>query len=51
MFSALNGLFLYAHWHTLLIIPPLIIQEEQLTEGFAVLDKGLEITDAAVTSH
>jgi taurine--2-oxoglutarate transaminase len=43
-----NGLFLYTHWHTVLIIPPLIITEEQLKEGFDVLDKALEITDTAV---
>jgi len=43
-----NGLFLYTHWHTVLIIPPLIITEEQLQEGFDVLDKALEITDKAV---
>ena len=40
-----HGLFLYTHWHTVLIIPPLIITEEQLREGFNVLDKALEITD------
>jgi len=43
-----HGLFLYTHWHTVLIIPPLVITEEQLAEGFAVLDKALAITDAAV---
>ncbi len=43
-----NGLFLYTHWHTVLIIPPLIITEAQLREGFAVLDEALKITDAAV---
>jgi len=43
-----QGLFIYAHWHTLLIIPPLIITEEQLREGFAVLDKALEITDKSI---
>jgi taurine--2-oxoglutarate transaminase len=42
-----HGLFLYAHWHTVLIIPPLIITEEQLREGFDVLDKALQITDQA----
>lgn len=46
-----HGLFLYTHWHTVLIIPPLIITEEQLREGFAVLDKALEITDGAVSSN
>jgi len=43
-----HGLFLYTHWHTVLVIPPLIITEEQLAEGFSVLDKALEITDRAV---
>lgn len=43
-----HGLFLYTHWHTVLIIPPLIITEEQLKEGMDILDKALEITDKAV---
>jgi len=43
-----NGLFLYTHWHTVLIIPPLIITKSQLKEGMEVLDKALEITDEAV---
>jgi taurine--2-oxoglutarate transaminase len=42
-----HGLFIYTHWHTVLVIPPLIITEEQLAEGFEVLDKALEITDRA----
>ena len=42
-----HGLYLYTHWHTVLIIPPLIITEEQLKEGFEVLDQALEITDRA----
>jgi taurine--2-oxoglutarate transaminase len=45
-----NGLFLYTHWHTVLIIPPLIISEEQLQDGFDILDKALDITDKAVSS-
>ena len=40
-----HGVFLYTHWHTALIIPPLIITPEQLAEGFAVIDRALEITD------
>ena len=43
-----KGLFVYTHWHTLLIIPPLIITEEQLAEGFAILDKALSLTDKSV---
>jgi taurine--2-oxoglutarate transaminase len=42
-----HGLFLYTHWHTALIIPPLIITEEQLKEGMDVLDEALAITDKA----
>ncbi len=43
-----HGVFLYTHWHTVLIIPPLIINQEQMAEGFKVLDEALEITDRAV---
>jgi len=43
-----HGLYVYTHWHTVLIIPPLIITEEQLEAGFEILDKALEITDMAV---
>lgn len=43
-----HGLFLYTHWNTLLIIPPLIITEEQLEEGFHLIDQGLSIADQAV---
>jgi taurine--2-oxoglutarate transaminase len=42
-----HGLFLYTHWHTVLIIPPLIITEEQLKEGVDILDQALELTDKA----
>jgi taurine--2-oxoglutarate transaminase len=44
-----HGVFLYTHWHTALILPPLIINEEQLAEGFAVLDQALDITDQGVS--
>lgn len=43
-----SGLFLYTHWHTILIIPPLIINEQQLREGFAAIDQALAITDKAM---
>ena len=43
-----HGVFLYTHWHTVLIIPPLIITEEQLAEGFAVIDEALKIMDEVV---
>jgi taurine--2-oxoglutarate transaminase len=43
-----HGLFLEVHWHTALIIPPLIITEDQLAEGMGVLDEALKITDKAI---
>jgi taurine---2-oxoglutarate transaminase len=43
-----HGLYLDIHWHTALVIPPLVITEAQLREGFAVLDEALKITDQAV---
>lgn len=43
-----QGLFVYTHWNTILIVPPLIISEDQLREGFSNLNQALEIADAAV---
>jgi taurine--2-oxoglutarate transaminase len=43
-----HGLYVYTHWHTALVIPPLPITQDQLAEGFSIIDKALEITDAAV---
>jgi taurine--2-oxoglutarate transaminase len=43
-----QGLYLYTHWHTVLIIPPLPITEGQLKEGFAVLDQALDETDKKI---
>ncbi len=43
-----HGLFLYTHWQTVLIVPPLNITEEQLAEGMAVIDEALKITDEEV---
>jgi taurine---2-oxoglutarate transaminase len=44
-----NGLYVYTHWHTILVIPPLIITENQLKEGFDALDKVLETSDNLVS--
>jgi taurine--2-oxoglutarate transaminase len=43
-----RGLFIYTHWHTLLIIPPLIITQEQLTDGFTILNAALSKIDKSV---
>lgn len=44
------GLYIYIHWHTLLIIPPLIITPDQLDEGFAILDRAIAQVDDRVAS-
>lgn len=43
-----RGLYLSVHWHTLLIIPPLIITEAQLQEGFEIIDQALHLADRAI---
>ena len=43
-----NGLFTFIHWNVIMVNPPLIINEEQLSEGIQIIDKALEITDAAM---
>lgn len=40
-----HGVYLYTHWNIILLVPPLIISEEQLAEGFSIIDKAIEITD------
>ena len=44
-----NGVYTFVHWNVIHVNPPLIINEEQLAEGFKVIDKALEITDKAVS--
>ena len=42
-----NGLFTFVRWGSFMCNPPLCINEEQLAEAFDIIDRGLEITDAA----
>jgi taurine--2-oxoglutarate transaminase len=43
-----EGLYTFVRWHTFFTNPPLCITEAQLREAFAIIDRGLEITDKAV---
>jgi taurine--2-oxoglutarate transaminase len=43
-----DGLYTMTHWNGLFTNPPLCITEEQLREGFAIIDGALEVSDAAV---
>lgn len=43
-----HGLYTFVRWNSFFVNPPLIITEEQLREGLAIIDTALEITDRAV---
>jgi len=42
-----NGLFTFVRWSHFMVNPPLCITEEQILEGFSIIDRGLELTDRA----
>ena len=43
-----QGLYTFVRWNTFFTNPPLCINEQQLQEAFAIIDRGLEIIDRAV---
>jgi taurine--2-oxoglutarate transaminase len=43
-----HGLYTFVRWHTIMTNPPLCISEDELGEGFAIIDKALHIADEAV---
>jgi taurine---2-oxoglutarate transaminase len=43
-----DGLYTMLHWNQVFTNPPLCITEAQLREGFAIIDRALEATDAAI---
>jgi taurine--2-oxoglutarate transaminase len=45
-----HGVYTFVRWWSVMTNPPLCIDEEQLAEGFAVLDEALAITDRSVRS-
>jgi len=47
-FFRAQGLFTFVRWNYFFTNPPLIITEDQLREAFAIIDRGLDITDKAV---
>ena len=44
-----EGLYTFARWHTFFTNPPLCITEDEMREGFAIIERGLSLTDKAVT--
>jgi len=43
-----QGLYTFVRWNTFFTNPPLCITEQQLREAFAIIDRGLVITDKSV---
>ncbi len=43
-----EGLYTFIRWNTFFTNPPLCITEPELREAFAIIDRGLEMTDRAV---
>jgi len=48
-FFRAEGLYTFVRWNTFFTNPPLCITESEMREAFAIIDKGLEITDSAVS--
>jgi len=44
-----EGLYTFVRWNTFFTNPPLCITEAELREAFGIIDRGLEITDRAVS--
>jgi taurine---2-oxoglutarate transaminase len=44
-----EGLYTFVRWNYFFTNPPLTITESELREGFAIIDRALEITDRAAT--
>lgn len=42
-----NGLYTFVRWNWIFVVPPLCITEAQLKEGLTIIDRALEISDAA----
>ena len=42
-----QGLYTITRWHAIMTNPPLNISEEQLDEGFQIIDRALDICDRA----
>ena len=47
-FFRAEGLYTFVRWNTFFTNPPLCITESELRDGFAIIDRGLALTDEAV---
>lgn len=49
-FFRAEGLYTMVRWNYFFTNPPLCISEEELREGFGIIDRGLDIVDRAIAS-
>jgi taurine--2-oxoglutarate transaminase len=43
-----HGLYTFLRWHSIMTNPPLCVTQDELDEGFAIIDKALDIADQGV---
>jgi taurine--2-oxoglutarate transaminase len=43
-----EGLYTFVRWNTFFTNPPLCVTEQELRDGFAIIDRALEATDRAI---
>jgi len=43
-----GGVLTFVHWHKIFVVPPLVITEEELREGLAVIDDVLDFVDSQI---
>ncbi len=44
-----RGLYLMTHWNVIMIVPPLTITRDEITEGIGILDEALTLADEYAT--
>lgn len=44
-----NGLFTFVRWNTFFTNPPLCITEDELREGFGIIDRALAVVDGMLS--
>ena len=43
-----HGVSTFVRWNLIFVVPPLIIEEQELDEGLSVIDQALAISDRAM---
>lgn len=43
-----DGIYMYIRWNYMFVVPPLVINEEQMRKAFTAIDKALSIGDASL---